>query len=154
MTISYAALTAQVDRFAEALLAQGKVTEAFEAARKALTLGIETENLDHIAAAWRALGSVMADPAFERPDELSTLTASIQFRNSAPCFAESLKCFTAMGAEAERARTLRAWGRFELTYGDRVHGAAMREEARAIFRRLEMELESGRMNVEEADWAR
>jgi len=138
---------------AEALLGQGKVTQAFEAARKALALGVETENQDHIAAAWRALGCVMADPAFERPAELSELTASIPFRNCAACFAESLKSFTAMGAEAERARTLRAWGRYEFTHGDQAHGAAMREEARSIFRRLDMELEIERMNVEEADWA-
>jgi len=30
----------------------------------------------------------------------------------------------------------------------------MWQEARAIFDRLEMELETERMNVEEADWAR
>ena len=59
-----------------------------------------------------------------------------------------------MGAEAERARTLRAWGRFEWTHGDRAHGAAMREEARAIFRRLEMELEIERVNEEEAELSR
>src|SRR2546427_715471 len=64
----------------------------------------------------------MADPAFERPAELSEFTASIPFRNCAACFAERLKSFTAMGAEAERARTLRAWGRYEFTHGDQAHG--------------------------------
>jgi predicted ATPase len=147
-------LFSETHRFlAEALLGQGKVAEAFENARNALELGMRTENVDHIAAAWRALGCVTADPAFKRLTECSELTASIQFQNPAGCFAESLKSFTAMGAEAERARTLRAWSRHELTRGDRAQGVAMREEARSIFRRLEMELEINRMTEEEANWA-
>ena len=56
-----------------------------------------------------------------------------------------------MGAEAERARTLRAWGKYELTRGDQARGAAMWREARDIFGRLEMELEIERMNLEDAD---
>ena len=56
-----------------------------------------------------------------------------------------------MGAEAEQARTLRAWGNYELARGDRVRGAAMRQEAREIFDRLEMDLEVERMNLEEKD---
>jgi hypothetical protein len=66
----------------------------------------------------------------------------------AACFAESLRIFTAMGAEGERARTLRAWGKYELARGDPACGAAMWQQARSIFGRLEMDLEINRMNLE------
>ncbi len=69
-------------------------------------------------------------------------------------FAESLKVFTAMGAEAERARTLRAWAKYELVKGDRAKGAALWQEAQDIFRRLKMGLESERMAAEAADFLR
>src|SRR5206468_2370458 len=56
---------------AEALLSQDKITEALEAARKALALGQETENQDNIGTAWRVLGCVMAHPHFEQPTALA-----------------------------------------------------------------------------------
>jgi hypothetical protein len=51
-----------------------------------------------------------------------------------------------MGAEAERARTLRDWARHELRGGDAKRGTAMWEEARAVFTRLGMERELERMS--------
>ena len=53
---------------------------------------------------------------------------------------------------AEQARTLRVWANYELAHGDRGRGDAMRQAAREIFGRLEMELEVERMNLEEPNW--
>jgi hypothetical protein len=51
-----------------------------------------------------------------------------------------------MGAEAERARTLRDWARHELERGDTERGAVLWEEARAIFARLKIARELERMS--------
>jgi hypothetical protein len=51
-----------------------------------------------------------------------------------------------MGAEAERARTLRDWARHELRDGDARRGASLRAEARAVFTRLGMARELERMS--------
>jgi len=48
--------------------------------------------------------------------------------------------FTETGMEAERARTLRDWARYELAHGDQATGKAMWQEARAIFERLNLPL--------------
>jgi hypothetical protein len=61
------------------------------------------------------------------------------------CFAEGAQVFTEMGAEGERARTLRAWARYEMDQGDVARGGAMWREARDLFARLGMELEVGQM---------
>src|SRR5206468_2344467 len=45
---------------ADALLGQGKVAEALDAARRALALGEQTQSQEHIGAAWCALGTVTA----------------------------------------------------------------------------------------------
>jgi tetratricopeptide (TPR) repeat protein len=138
---------------AEALLGQGKVAEALDAARRALALGERTENQDHIAAAWRALGKVSAHP--DSKEALQQLPASdrARFENAGACFAESLKIYSAMGADADRARTLRAWAACELQRGDRARGTEMWQEARQIFGRLGMPLEMQRMNAEERELA-
>jgi len=51
-----------------------------------------------------------------------------------------------MGAEAERARTLRDWARYERGRGRAEHGAGMWREAREIFARLKMDRELERMS--------
>jgi tetratricopeptide (TPR) repeat protein len=134
---------------AEALLGQGKVAEALDAARRALGLGEQTENQDHIGAAWRALGSVTAHR--DGPKALQKLTEGERARFTTPgeCFSESLRVYSAMGADAERARTLRAWARHELQDGDRARGTSMWQEARELFTRLGMALELERMAAEE-----
>jgi tetratricopeptide (TPR) repeat protein len=116
---------------AESLCGQGKTGDALEAARAALELGLKTENRDYIGSAWRALGLVASRRG-------KTISAGGSGHDAASCFAESLRVYTEMGAEAERARTLREWARHERGRGDAERGAAMWEEARAIFSRLGM----------------
>jgi serine/threonine protein kinase/tetratricopeptide (TPR) repeat protein len=116
---------------AESYWGQGKTADALEAARTALTLGQKTENQDYIGSAWRALGLVASQMR-------AVINVGGEMYTAAECFAESLRVFAEMGAEAERARTMRDWARDELERGDPERGAAMRQEAREIFARLEM----------------
>lgn len=57
------------------------------------------------------------------------------------CFTESLRVFKRISAEGEQARTLRAWGEFELHEGRAEEGRKKLEEARSIFQQLGMTLE-------------
>jgi hypothetical protein len=123
----------------ESLCGQGKTDDALGAARTALDLGLKTENQDYIGSAWRALGLIAS-----RAD--APVLVGAELYDAAGCFAESLHVYTDMGAEAEQARTLRDWARHELERGDAERGAAMWEEARAIFSRLGMERELERMS--------
>jgi serine/threonine protein kinase/tetratricopeptide (TPR) repeat protein len=124
---------------AESLCCQGKTDDALSAARTALDLGLKTENQDYIGSAWRALGLVAS--RIDAP----VMVGGAAY-DAAECFAESLRVYTDMGAEAERARTLRDWARHERERGDAERGAALWEEARAIFARLKMARELGRMS--------
>jgi tetratricopeptide (TPR) repeat protein len=123
---------------AEALLGQGQTEAALEAAHKALELGRELENQEHIGEAWRVLGLVAAHSS-------PAPTVGDQTFDAAACFAESLRVFAAIKMESERARTLREWARHELARGDRERGRDMWREARDIFTKLGMELEVARM---------
>ncbi|HEX5707674.1 MAG TPA: protein kinase [Pyrinomonadaceae bacterium] len=120
---------------AESFRGQGKVEEARETALVALSLGQRAENQDYIASAWRALGLVASG--------LGRASVTVEGRDytARECFAESLRVFTLMGAEAERARTLRDWARSELRRGDAERGREMLTEAREIFARLGMRRE-------------
>ena len=124
---------------AESLCGQGKTDDSLEAARAALDLGLRTENQDYIGSAWRALGLIASRSG-------SSVLIDDKSYNAAECFAESLRVYTGMGAEAERARTLREWARHELERGDAERGAALWREARAVFTRLGMERELERMS--------
>jgi hypothetical protein len=137
----YVGLSENYRFLAEALVGQGRLEEAMEAARRALELGREIENQEHVAEAWRALGLVA-----------SRTSVSVKYDGrelDAPgCFAESLTVFTSIQMEAERARTLRDWARHELQRGDRERGLKLRREAREAFERLRMTLELERMAAE------
>ncbi|MDT7780718.1 MAG: hypothetical protein QOC99_3230 [Acidobacteriota bacterium] len=126
---------------AEALTGQGRLTEALEAARRALELGREIENQEHIAEAWRVLGLVASRSK-------STVAVGVETRDAAACFAQSLGVFARIQMEAERARTLRDWARHELTQGDPERGRQFWGEALDAFRRLDMTLEVERMSAE------
>ena len=123
---------------AESHWGQGKIDDALEHARTALALGQKTENQDYIGNAWRTLGLVAA-----------RLPAPVDIDGQAyaahDCFAESLRVYTGMGAEAERARTLRDWARYEHERGHREASATMWRESLEIFTRLGMERELERM---------
>ncbi len=128
----YQVLTETYSFLASACLGQGKVEEALEAAQRALALGQKTENHELMAEAWRTLGAVAA----RLPEPV---TIENQSFDAAACFQESLRLFTERGMEAERARTLRNWARYEQERGMQERADAMMQEAREIFTRLGME---------------
>jgi tetratricopeptide (TPR) repeat protein len=136
---SYQVLTETHSFLAAAYLGQGKVEEALEAAQRALALGQKTENHELIAEAWRTLGLVAA--RLPQP-----ITIENQNFDATACFDESLRLFTESGMEAERARTLRDWARYEQEQGRDERAHAMMEQAREIFTRLGMDRELERMN--------
>jgi serine/threonine protein kinase/tetratricopeptide (TPR) repeat protein len=136
--VGYFGLSENYRFLAEALLEQGEASKSLEAAQQALVLGQETENQEHIGGAWRALGLVAA----RAPGSISIGERAYDAR---ACFAESLRVFIEMDAEAERARSLREWARYEWEQGDRERGRALWQQAREIFTRLSMRLEVERM---------
>jgi class 3 adenylate cyclase/tetratricopeptide (TPR) repeat protein len=129
---SYQVLAETYSFLAASCLGQDKVEEALEAAQHALSLGQRTENHELIADAWRSLGLVAARLPQPITIENQTFTAS-------DCFSESLRLFTESGMQAERARTLRDWARYEQEHGRSERAHSMMEESRQIFASLGME---------------
>lgn len=144
-TAGWSGLSETYRFLAEALLGQGRIDEALAAARQALVLALEIEDKPLVGAAWRVLGTVAAQ-------RLAPISVEVEPNGESPrhdataCFAESLRIFEEMGAEGERARTLRAWAAYELERGDLAHGEAMWQQARGIFERLGMMREVERMD--------
>ena len=140
----YVGLSENFRFLAEALAGQGRLEEAMAAARRALELGREIDNQEHVAEAWRSLGLVA-----------SRAGTSVEFGgrelDASGCFTESLTIFTSIQMEAERARTLRDWARHELQRGDRERGRKLWHEALEAFRRLRMTLELERMSAENVE---
>src|SRR5215208_4400238 len=130
----YVGLSENYRFLAEALLGRGRLAEAKEAALRALELGREIENHEHLAEAWRVLGLVASGSR-------SAIEVGGETRDAAACFAQSLSIFARIQMEAERARTLRDWARHELAHGDPERGRQLLAEARDSFQRLQMELE-------------
>jgi serine/threonine protein kinase/tetratricopeptide (TPR) repeat protein len=137
----YIGLSENYRFLAEALVEQDRVDEAREAALRALELGSEIENHEHIAEAWRVLGIVASRAS--APVEVEG-----EARDAASCFGESLAIFTRIQMEAERARTLRDRARHEFAHGDGAHGLKLWNEALEIFTRLQMTPEVERMTAE------
>ena len=118
---------------AQACLGQGKVNEALEWAERALELGQEMEVQEDIGRAWRVLGQILRRCSGQ---VIAASSVPEGDPDIADCFARSLEVFTETGMEGERARTLRAWARYEMEHGDSERGAEMLEEARRIRGRL------------------
>lgn len=138
----YIGLSENYRFLAEALLGQGRIDDALESALRALELGREIENHEHIAEAWCVLGNVASRAS--APVEVEG-----EAHAAADCFKESLDIFTRIQMEAERARTLRDWARHELARGgDAGSGQEMMREARETFTRLGMTPELERMLAE------
>jgi tetratricopeptide (TPR) repeat protein len=87
---------------AEALLRQGKIEEAEQAAHRALKSGEENNAKEAVGIAWRSLGMVAAA---QRRAILIHDTA----RDAIACFAESERILAEIGAEVERTQTLHEW---------------------------------------------
>ncbi len=135
---AYQVLSETYSFLAAACLEQGEVAEALEAAQRALALGQKTENHELIAGAWRTLGRIAA--SLPEP-----VTIENQNFDAQACFGESLRLFTESKMEAERARTLRDWARYEQEQELHEQAHARMEEAREIFTRLGMDRELERM---------
>lgn len=114
---------------AEALLGQKKDERSLAAAGRALTLARETGSGKFAGAAWRVLGRIAARSSVP-------VQVDGEMYGAADCFAESLCIFDEKGSEAEQARTLRSWARYELERGDRKRGERMLQKARKIFERV------------------
>ena len=128
----YQVLSETYSFLAVACLGQDKIEEALEAAGRALELGKRTENHELIAEAWRTLGLVAA--RLPGPIEMEQ-----QSYDAAACFGESLRLFTESGMEAQRARVLTDWARYQKERGSPDEARIMTEEAREIFTRLGMD---------------
>ena len=124
---------------AEACLGQGKVAEALAAAQRALVLGREVGAPPLIGNVWRTLGKAAAHAVEPVVTEGKKYSAEA-------CFAKSLQVFAEIGAEGERARTLRAWARYEMGQGDMAQGEKMWQEAQELFAQMGMSLEVERMS--------
>jgi len=123
---------------ADACLGQGKLTDALEAAQRALALGHETGSKEDIGRAWRTLGIIQSRQPRAEPDA--------QAPGAAACFAESYQVFTEAGLEAEQARTLREWASHDLRGPDHETGQRRWQEARSLFERLGMSAEVADMD--------
>jgi tetratricopeptide (TPR) repeat protein len=125
----------------EACLGQGNLVEAVDAAQRALSLGQKSQSGLDVGAAWRALGRVAAKIKKQNPQSNSGEAApATTLPDPETCFSESMRVFEQMNAEAERARTLRVWGKFDLEQGRTKEGRERLEASRSIFNRLEMTL--------------
>ncbi len=119
---------------AEALNGQNKKTEAYDAVAKSLDLSQTAENKENIAGAWRVLG-LIADNFREN------LTINGESHNAVECFSKALQIFSETKIEAETARTLRDFARYENKRGNPAKARKMMVESKEIFTRLEMPLE-------------
>jgi len=130
---------------AEALIGLGNYEEAYYSARQALVLG-EADNMpEYIGMAWRTLG-VFCDSINNVVRFSDSETHQMSEYDAPTCFSESVKVFANAEIDSERARTLRAWARYELKRGNRQQSARMWQEARDIFARLGAQMEVDRMN--------
>ena len=127
---------------AEACLGQGKLAEGRQAAERALALASDSGNELDVGVAQRLLGQLLA-----RSDGASPYAANgPEARAHEPYqyFSQSLDLFKKLNAEGEQARTLRAWGQFELVQSEKVEGSKKLAAALDIFQRLGMRAETAR----------
>lgn len=117
---------------AEALLGQGRLDEAYDAARRALTLGYEVGAPEFIAIAWRVLGEILSYRGVSLRFPQSG-TGEGRDYSAADCFAESLKICQETGMKGEIPRVLRAWALFEIRQGHVENGLRMIKDALAAF---------------------
>ena len=92
---------------------------------------------ENIAAAWRVLGLIAADFA-------ETLTINDESLGAGECFDKALQIFSETKLEAETARTLRDFARYENKRENSGRARKMLSEAEEIFTRLKMPLETAR----------
>lgn len=125
---------------AEAVLGQGRVEEALEAARTALEIQQRAGDQALLAATWRVLGQVATH--FDQP--LSILEAEgkdTKLFTAADCFEESIRICQEYSMEGERARTLREWAISDIQSGAYDQGVLRWATARELFKELGADFE-------------
>ena len=120
----------------EACLGQAKLSEAMDAAQRALALAQQSGSYLDLGGAWRALGQAAAAMKNPRAGDNRERAVVSDLAEPEVCFAESLRVFKQMNAEGEQARTLRAWAEFEFNQGRGDEGRKKSEAARAMFLRV------------------
>jgi tetratricopeptide (TPR) repeat protein len=120
-------------RLAEACLGRHDLAAALDAAKQAQALA---QTPAECGAAWRVLGLV----AIEN-EKSNTGKPRSSLLDSQPhsCFEESVRVLAEANLQGERARTLRAWARYELERGNHTAGELLWREVRAVFARLGMD---------------
>lgn len=117
---------------AEIALARGHFAEAEAAARRALAASQASNEPEWSALALRLLAQVAS--AGKGAADL----------DPAATFRESIALSRTASVEAEAGRTLRLWAQHEAAHGREVEAAALRQEALALFTRLDMQAEIAR----------
>ena len=125
---NFCALAETFSALGEACIGQGKIDEALDAARRALSLARESENDLDIGTAWRTLGQALSAARGSVNGETSTDPDS--------CFRQSLEVFEKIKAEVEQARTQRAWAEHDFRLGRRHEAHHRLEKALTIFHKL------------------
>lgn len=123
---------------AEALLGLGRVCEASNAAEQGLNSAEMEKVLEYLGYAWRVRGQICAQSSCPwTADEY---------------FAKSVDLFISIGAEAERARSLREWAIYLCRIDEMAMSISKWEESRSIFQRLDMGLEVRRLDELFTEW--
>jgi predicted ATPase len=123
---------------AESYLGQDQLKYALKSALEAWDLAQKSGAQEHQGAAWRAVGKVASQLGEKVQIEGKSYLAKESFQNSRDIF-------EAIGAEGEKAYTLRAWAEHELERGDKNKGGELWKEAKQIFQKLDMIKEVERM---------
>ena len=93
----------------------------------------------------RLLGQLLARSGGSSP--LAADGPAALARDPSQYFSQSLDLFQKLNAEGEQARTLRAWGQFELAQGEKAPGSKKLAAALDIFQRLGMRAETARTRL-------
>ena len=121
---------------AGAYLGLDQLAAALTTAQTALAQAEAIHNPRELAHAWHILGRVAARLCQPVP-----ISRDAEEAYAAPaCFEESLKRFSAMGLQRNRALVLWHWAEFELAHGNKEKGMGMWQEAQQIFEQLDLPL--------------
>jgi predicted ATPase/transcriptional regulator with XRE-family HTH domain len=133
--------------YAEALIGLDRYDEALYSAEQALFLAEKDGTPEYMGMAWRTLGKTCEK--LGKPIRLNHLldgvTRKVMEYDARTCFHKSEVIFTEAELDVERAHTLKAWARYELSLGNKENGVAMWYEARKIFEEVGARWEIERM---------
>jgi tetratricopeptide (TPR) repeat protein len=130
---------------AEAYLGLGQIPEAISTINRAMDLGQDAGDSEDMGGAWYVMGLI--GETLGKPPSFVIAGQSGEFEPEV-CFAESLRTFTEVGMERERAWTLREWARYERNRQNEARSQEMWQEARDIFYRRGIALQVAQMDAE------